>query len=132
MQSKFLCIISVDVMEAEGQLQIIYCAFIKYLKETNKYRTEHRLFIDFMKAYDSVSRQVLCNNLIVFGIAMTLVRVIEMCVIGTCSRVRVGAGSVMLRIENGVKQGDALSSLLYKFASEYAIRRADGNQKGFK
>jgi len=40
MQRKLLCIISVDLMEAQGQLQIIYCAFIKYLKETNKYTVE--------------------------------------------------------------------------------------------
>jgi len=56
---------------------------------------------------------------------MTLVRAMKLCVIGTYSGVRVGAGSLMLRIENGVKQGDALSSPLYKFALEYAIRRAD-------
>jgi len=85
-----------------------------------------------MKAYDSVSREVLCNILIGFGIAMTLVRAIEMCVIGMYSRVRVGAGSVMLRIENGVKQGDALASLLFNFAVECAIRGADANQKGSK
>lgn len=56
-----------------------------------------------------------------------------MCVIETYRRVRVGTLlSDMLRIENGLKQGDALSSLLYNFAIQYAIRRADANQKGFK
>ena len=35
-------------------------------------------------------------------------------------------------MKSGVKQGDALSSLPFNFALEYAIRRVDANQKGFK
>jgi hypothetical protein len=35
----------------------------------------YQLFVDFMKAYDSVRREVLYNILIVFGIPMKLVRI---------------------------------------------------------
>jgi len=56
-----------------------------------------------------------------------------MCLYETCSRVRVGQHlSVMFSIMNVLKQGDALSLLLFKFASDYAIRRVQVNQDGLK
>jgi len=38
----------------------------------------------------------------------------------------------MFSIMNGLKQGDALSLLLFMFASDYAIRRVQVNQGGLK
>ena len=54
----------------------------------------HQLFIDFKKAYDSVSREILYKILIEFGIPRKLVRLIKMSLTGTYSRVRVGIGVV--------------------------------------
>jgi len=50
----------------------------------------NQLFIDFKKPYDSIRREVLYNMLTEFGISMTLVRLIKMCLNETYSRVRVG------------------------------------------
>jgi len=64
---------------------------------------------------------------------MKLVKLIKMFLTETHSRVQVGKNLChMFPIRNGLKQGDALSPLLFNFASEYAIRSVQINQDGFK
>ena len=64
---------------------------------------------------------------------MKLVRLIKMCLNGTYSRVRVGKHlSDVFPIRNGLKEGDALSPLLFNCALEYAIRRVHLNQNCLK
>jgi len=93
----------------------------------------HRLFIDFKQAYDAVRRDVLYNILIEFGIPMKLGRLIKMCMNETYSRDLVGKHlSDVFPVKNGLKQGDALSPLLFNFALEYTIRRLQINQDGLK
>ena len=93
----------------------------------------HQLFIDFEKAYDSFRREVLYNILIEFGIPVKVVRLIKTFLTETYSRVRVGKNlSDMFPINNGLKQGDALTPLLFNFALECAITRVQVNQDGLK
>ena len=64
------------------------------------------------------------NIVFEFGVPMKLVRLTKMCLIETYNKVRVGKHlSHMLPIRNGLKQGDALSPLLFNFTLDYAIRR---------
>ena len=71
--------------------------------------------------------------LIQFGISMKLVRLIKMCLSETESRDRVDNNQCdMFPIKNVLRQGDALSPLLFNFAINYAMRRVQVNQDGLK
>ena len=71
-----------------------------------------------------MKRESLYDILIKFGITKKFVRLINTCLGGTRSKVRiVNYLSSSFPIENGLKQGDALSPLLFNFALEYAIRK---------
>jgi len=62
-----------------------------------------------------------------------MVRLIKMCLNETYSRVWIGKHLPhIFPTENGLKQGDALLPLPFKFASEYAVRMVQINQECLK
>jgi hypothetical protein len=102
----------------------IFCIRQLLEKKWEYNETVHRLrlrLIDFKKAYDSVRREVLYNDLIEFGIPMKLVRLIKLCLNETYIKFHICKHlSDSFPIQNGLKQGDAVSPLLFNFALEYA------------
>jgi hypothetical protein len=93
----------------------------------------HQIFIDFKRAYDSVRREVLYNILIEFGVPMKLVQLIKICLNETYRQVHIGKYiSDSFPLQNGLKQGDALSPLLFNLALEYVIRKVGENQVEMK
>jgi hypothetical protein len=68
-----------------------------------------------------------------FGVPMKLVRLTEICLNEMCSEVYVGKHlSDNFPVQNGSKQGDALSPLLFNFAFGYSIRKIQENQVRLK
>jgi hypothetical protein len=78
----------------------------------------------FKKAYDSGTREVLCNFIVAFGTPVMLVILIKLCLNETYKTVRVGKHLTdIFPIKNDFPQGDALSSKIFSFVAVYAIRR---------
>ena len=75
----------------------------------------HQLFLDFKKAYDSVRRAVLYNILIELVISMKLVSLMKVCLTEKYCKFRGDKNfSDRFPSRNGLKQGDALSPLLFR------------------
>lgn len=86
----------------------------------------HHIFVDFRQAYDSIDRSQLWHAMRNLGIPEKLVSLTRMCVSGSVSRVRLqGELSEPFVVSTGVRQGDALSPLLFNIALEGIMRKIE-------
>ena len=87
-------------------------------------KTSYHVFVDFKQAYDSVHRPSLWNILKFFQIPSKLINLIQMCYRNTTCRVRVGGElTEPFHILGGLKQGCALSTLLFNLVLEWIMRK---------
>jgi hypothetical protein len=84
----------------------------------------HQLFIDFVKAYNSVRRDVLYSILTEFGVPMKIVMILEMHLNGMYNKVCTGKNlSDAFLIQHGLKQGNGLSSLCFRICHQKCPRQ---------
>ena len=84
----------------------------------------HHIFIDFKQAYDSILRGQLWKILTNFGIPRKLVTLVKMCMEGSHNIIKIdGQLSEPFTVLNGLRQGDALSPVLFNFALEWVMRK---------
>ena len=80
-------------------------------------------FIDFRKAFDSISREKLFQILASYGIPATIIRAIKAAYIHTTAQVITEDGnSNCFKIEAGVLQGDTLAPYLFIIMIDYIMR----------
>lgn len=88
-----------------------------------------QVFVDFKKAYDSIHRETIYNIKYEFGIPNKLICLTKVCMNGTKYQVRVdNVLSEEFQVVKGLKQGDALSRLLFNIALEKIVR---STQRGY-
>lgn len=92
-------------------------------------REVHLCFVDFKQAYDSIIRGKLWEALEEFGIPTKLIQLIKECNTETKCRVKfANTLSESFEVRTGLRQGDALSPILFNLALEKVIRSLPARQ----
>ena len=100
------------------RLFIIYSEFVKHLRKSGKTMKQCNSYLLTSRKLVIQLRGRSCIKILIgFGIPMKLVKLIKMCLNETYSIIRLGKHlSDMFHVKKGLKQGDALSPLLFTFA----------------
>jgi len=93
----------------------------------------YQLFRDFEKAYDLVRKEKFHSILIEFGRSMELGRLIKIFLNETYIKVHIDKNlSDTILIQNGPKQGDELSPLIFNFTLNYAMKKVQEDGVGLE
>lgn len=86
----------------------------------------HCIFIDFKQAFDSVNRNTIKNALILQGIPKKITQLILMTLENTTAKVALqNKQSETFKITTGVRQGDALSAVIFNLIINQALSKID-------
>jgi len=86
----------------------------------------HNIFIDFKQAFDTVNRPKMYENLKMLKIPTKLIRLMRTMLTNSRAVVEVYQGRTnILNINNGLRQGDALSTILFNLVLEAALLKID-------
>ncbi|XP_016659811.1 uncharacterized protein LOC107883724 [Acyrthosiphon pisum] len=82
------------------------------------------IFVDYKQVYDSIIRKELWRTLAYLGIPKKLITLVQMCNADTYySRIKCkNVSSHTFKIENGLRQGDVMSPVLFNLALERKIQ----------
>jgi Reverse transcriptase (RNA-dependent DNA polymerase) len=88
-------------------------------------RASHVVFVDIVKAFDSVNREMLWLVLSKYGVPWTLIAVIKKMYAHSQIESRVNGIKICFDSLSGVKQGDNLAPVLFLFAIQAALNQMD-------
>ncbi|GBP28736.1 Retrovirus-related Pol polyprotein from type-1 retrotransposable element R2 [Eumeta japonica] len=97
-------------------------------KEYNK--SLYMAFIDYTKAFDSISHEAIWESLEKQGIPSTYITIIRSIYSHSKERIQLEVLGDEFRIGRGVRQGDPLSTKLFSAVLENIFRKLDWDQYG--
>merc|ERR1711888_141633 len=104
-----------------------YIANQAYNKQTKYFKNLFYTFIDFSKAYDSVSREMLISTLRKYNINEKIIDKIVDLYTDDETTIRLGECEEKIKVTSGIRQGCAISTLLFKMITYCIIEELKTN-----
>ena len=86
----------------------------------------HNIFVDFNKAFDSISRNKVIETLNYYEVPTKLIKLIASTLTNTTARIKINNTlSESFSMQSGVKQGDPLSATLFSLVIDFVLKQMD-------